>query len=136
MAIIGLEQVRFYAYHGYYEEENLTGGEFELDVFVETPTTEAAEADDLGETVNYETIFFICQSEMKKPRKLIETVAQSILDRLANHFEEKLEGIKVKIKKIAPPMDGRIGFASVEVSIGTLNETERAVEILKDMLDD
>jgi dihydroneopterin aldolase len=34
MAVIGLEKVRFYAYHGYYEEENIIGGEFELDVFV------------------------------------------------------------------------------------------------------
>jgi dihydroneopterin aldolase len=121
MAVIGLEKVRFYAYHGYYEEENIIGGEFELDVFVDVPVTGAAAGDDLGRTVNYETIFFICESEMKKTSKLIETVAMRILERLQTQFEGKVMGVKVILRKIAPPMDGKVGCASIEVQTGSFS---------------
>ena len=47
MATIALEGMRFYAYHGYYEEERTLGNEFILDVYVNTEIVLTTLVDDL-----------------------------------------------------------------------------------------
>ena len=86
MALIALEDVRFFAYHGFYPEEQILGNDYRIDLYVEAQIMRAAKMDDLGSTVNYETLYFICHSEMKRTKTLIETVAQSIVDRVHQHF--------------------------------------------------
>jgi len=66
-AKIGLEDVRIHAPHGFFEEEHLMGNEFSIDVEVEANIAGAAQNDDLGGTVNYATIYYLIQAEMKKP---------------------------------------------------------------------
>ena len=62
MAIIALEGMHFFAHHGFYEEEQIVGNNFVLDVYMDTETSRAAVADDLYSTINYETVYFICKS--------------------------------------------------------------------------
>ena len=119
MALIALEGVHFYAYHGFYEEEQIIGNNFVLDVYVEANTAMAARADDLFATVNYETIYRICQMEMRTPAQLLETVAQ----RIANHIQDQFDnvrGVKVRLSKMAPPLGGKVGRAYVELSVGAM----------------
>lgn len=118
MGLIALEGMHFYAYHGFYEEEQLLGNNYTVDVYLETLTEEAAVGDDLYATVNYETVYFICQSEMRKKRKLLETLAQAIAERLSDHFES-LQGVKVRVRKHHPPLGGRVDSAYVEFSLGS-----------------
>ena len=66
MALIALEGMRFYAYHGFYNEERKTGGNYVVDVYIETNLPRQAFQDDLFKTVNYETVHFICKVAMKK----------------------------------------------------------------------
>ncbi len=40
---ISVENIKLYAYHGCLEEEGLIGGQYSIDVFIETEFTEAAE---------------------------------------------------------------------------------------------
>ncbi len=120
MATIALEGARFYAYHGYYEEEQILGGEYVIDVYVETDIEAAAESDDLFETVNYETLFLICQVEMRKPAKLIETVGQRIMTRIEEMFP-KIFGIKLRIRKLHPALGGRVDSSSIEFNIGVFD---------------
>ena len=116
MAVIALEGMSFHAFHGYYEEEQKMGGEFILDVYMTTSSvSRAAAADDLDGTINYETIYFICKSEMKKTSKMIETVAQRILDRLKYQYGEKTQNIKVRLKKLNPPLGGKVACAFIEI---------------------
>jgi dihydroneopterin aldolase len=121
MALIALEDVKFFAYHGFYEEEQIIGGEFVIDLYVETQIMRAARMDDLADTVNYETLYFICQSEMKKTRSLIETVAQSIVDRIETLFDS-VRGVKIRLRKMNPPMGGRVGSAFVEIETGSFRK--------------
>lgn len=121
MAKIALEGMHFYAYHGFYEEEQIIGGEYIVDVFVETNIAQAAATDDLYQTVNYESIFLICQAEMRKPTQLIEAVAQRIYNKL-DYLFPTLNGIVVKIKKLAPPLGGRVDCASVEIGSSSGNK--------------
>lgn len=141
MAIIALEGMHFRAFHGFYPEENVIGNDFILDVYVETEIEEAAAVDELYEelddedaeedaqplSVNYETIYLLCESEMRKTAKLLETVVQRIADRLHDYFkyeedEEEIsliQGTRVRLRKLHPPLQGKVDAAYVEVSTGT-----------------
>ncbi|MFN7117894.1 MAG: dihydroneopterin aldolase [Saprospiraceae bacterium] len=130
MAIIALEGMRFFAHHGFYEEEQIVGGHFVLDVYVEADISGATMTDELYEeadedseedqsplSVNYETVYLLCKQEMKEPAKLLETVAQRIADRIEGYFENA-SGVRVRLKKIQPPLPGRVDWAYVEVATG------------------
>ena len=116
MATIALEGMRFYAFHGYYSEERKTGTHFEVDVYIETSFTRQVYMDDLFSTINYETVYFICKAAMKKPSKLIETVAARIIVGLKKQFHSKgLGEVTVRIRKENPPLGGEVKNAMVEL---------------------
>ncbi|MBX2873413.1 MAG: dihydroneopterin aldolase [Saprospiraceae bacterium] len=119
MAIIGLEGMRIFARHGFYPEEQILGTEFILDVFLETDIDEAAMEDNLFKTINYETVYQLCLIEMRTPSKLIEEVCQRIVHRLFEYFDF-ISGIKVKMRKMHPPLGGRIDCASIQIAFGSL----------------
>lgn len=115
-AKIGLEDVRFHAAHGFFDEEQRMGNEFSIDVEVEALVTEAAEYDDLGGTVNYATIYYLLQAEMKKPTRLLEALAHRMAGRIVNQFDD-IVSVRLKVRKLHPPLGGRVGAAYVEVSL-------------------
>ena len=120
MAVIALEGMHFFGHHGFYEEERIIGNNFILDVYVDAETSMAAVSDDLYSTVNYETVYFICRTEMKKPTKLLEAIAQRISNRINSVFDG-ISGVKVRVRKLAPPLGAKVRSAYVEVSSGTLS---------------
>lgn len=124
MAVIGLEGMRFNGPHGFYPEEGLLGNDFVVDVYVATSTRRAAISDDLGATVNYETVYLMVQSEMRKPVQLIETLAERILQRLSS-FYESAQGFRVIVRKLHPPLGGQVDAAYIEVTSGIFQPKTR-----------
>lgn len=116
-AKIGLEDVRFHAPHGFYEEEHRSGNEFSIDVEVESDIHAAATQDDLGGTVNYSTIYYLLQAEMKKPTQLLEALAFRMASRIQNQFPQ-VTSVKLRLRKLNPPLGGQVGAAVVEVNLG------------------
>lgn len=116
-AKIGLEDVRIFAPHGFFEEEHLMGNEFSIDVEVEATITAAAENDDLGGTVNYATIYYLLQAEMKKPTQLLEALAYRMGSRIMNQFDS-VSSVRLRLRKLNPPLGGKVGAAVVEVNLG------------------
>lgn len=116
MTTIALEGMHFYAYHGFYPEEQVLGNNFIVDVYVNLIVNVGGTTDNLEQTVNYETIYLICQAEMKKKRKLLEKLSQAIGERIMNFFDD-VESVRVKVRKLNPPLGGRVDSASVEVTI-------------------
>ncbi len=114
MALIALEGMRFHAYHGFYEEEQIIGNDYVVDVYVETVFTKAAIDDDLYQTINYETIYLICDAVMRTKSKLLETVANRIALGIKHQFKFVKE-MKVRVKKLNPPLGGSVAAAFVEV---------------------
>lgn len=114
MSVIALEGMRFFAYHGYYEEEQEIGGEYVVDVYVNTIFAKAAVDDDLTKTINYETIYLICEAAMRKRSKLLETVASKISLDIRHQFKF-IKEMTVRVKKLNPPLGGRVAAAWVEV---------------------
>lgn len=108
MAWIALEGMRFHAFHGVFEAEKILGGEYIVDVYVDTGIAAPSASDDLADThVNYETVFQICLVEMAKPRNLLETVVTGIIRNMKRQFGS-MKGIRVRVKKLNPPIYGRM----------------------------
>ncbi len=130
MATIALEGMHFFAHHGYYEEEQILGNDFILDVYVNVDTSMVTLADDLyfakeeGReipiTVNYETVYLICQAEMRKPTKMLEAIVGRLAERIAEYFDN-VRGVMVRLKKLNPPLGGRVDSAWVMTSMGKID---------------
>ncbi|MBL7775567.1 MAG: dihydroneopterin aldolase [Saprospiraceae bacterium] len=113
MAIIALEGMKFYAYHGVYEAEQRIGADYLVDVYVQTVTVPAAQTDLLETTINYESVYQICKMEMGQPRKLLETVVNNIFQRMKKQFAGMM-ALKVRVRKLHPPLGGQVAAAWVE----------------------
>ena len=112
MVEINLNDAEFFAYHGFYPEEQLIGSRFLVDISVSfSPAGNLAE-DEIDNTVNYEQLYNIACDEMKNTRKLIETVGQSIFDAIKGKFPF-VKNIRVCIKKMDPPLKGKVGHSNV-----------------------
>ena len=111
---VALEGVRFFAYHGYYPEEQKVGNEFLVDIETETVVEENLK-DELSDTVDYERLFEIASFEMKTPRKLLETVAHRILKTILAEFSQ-LAKIRVGIRKLNLPVKGEVKNSLVELT--------------------
>lgn len=112
MARIVLEGMAFFARHGYYIHEQVRGNQFEVDVMVEAEIDQAAQHDDLHETINYEIIYRICTDIMDQPCKLIETVVYRIAHEIRKSFPQS-GMIEVKVHKLTPELGGQVKRATV-----------------------
>lgn len=126
MAVVGLEKMHFHGPHGFYPEEEILGNEFMIDLYVEAETTQAGMMDDLEKTVNYETLYLIVQAEMRKSAQLIEALGERILDRIEEFYEPEdeddlgvIQGVRVVIRKLNPPLTGPVGAAYIELKRGS-----------------
>lgn len=110
---VALKDVKCFALHGYYPEEQLTGIYFMVDAVVEF--VPFGDTENLQHTVNYEVLNTIILEEMANTQKMLETVIKNIIDRtlLAYPFVQKAT---VGIKKLHPPMPGEIGHSFVQLS--------------------
>lgn len=113
---IGLEGMEFYAHHGVYDIEREKGGKYIVDVFVYTDASQAEVYDDLSGTVNYELIYEAVSKNMQEPAKLIEHLAHNIINDLKT-FVPADDKIRIKVKKIKPPLDGVVAASVVEIEI-------------------
>ena len=104
---IELRNLEFYSFHGLYEEEKRVGGEFVVDAFAKFP------ADDhnltsINETVNYAALFAIIKDEMERPGELLETIAQSIAEKIYVRYGV-IKEIEIRIEKKKAPIVGLNG---------------------------
>lgn len=112
MGLIEIEGMKFYAFHGHFEAEQIVGNEFTVDLKIETDCNPAAISDKLEDALNYQTAYNIVKQEMTITSRLLENVAKRILDALYSSFDEIKEA-QVKISKMNPPMGGEIEKVSV-----------------------
>lgn len=135
MSVIALEGMRFFAPIGHYEEERILGNEFIIDVYMEVKIEAAAKSDELTQTVNYEIIHRICLMEMRKPAKLIENAAQRIVEGIEKHYPD-LHGLKLRLRKMHPPVSGPVHSAYIEVQKGSFGGVKfKTLKQLKDLLE-
>ena len=124
MGQISIEGMRFYAYHGVYEEERIIGNYYTVDVYIDTNFAKAAATDDVHQTINYETVFLICQAEMKKKVKLIETLTSRIIQSLKFQFRS-IQKVRVQIRKDHPIGDADMSHTAVRAEESYVSKCPR-----------
>jgi 7,8-dihydroneopterin aldolase/epimerase/oxygenase len=105
MGIITLEGIEFFAYHGYFKEERKIGNKYSIDIVIETDLSEAARTDNLKATVNYEQLYQIARAVMEEKAKLLEHLAQRIIDRIYEKYPQ-IQSAEVSVSKFNPPVGG------------------------------
>ena len=112
MGQIYLENIRTYSHHGCMKEETIIGSEYRVDLWVDADLTVASSSDDLNDTPDYVVLHKIVVDEMKSPSRLLEHVAQRIIDRIKSAVTDLLH-IRVRVSKINPPIGGDVQSVSV-----------------------
>ncbi|SHM87785.1 dihydroneopterin aldolase [Polaribacter sp. KT 15] len=107
MGIIQVNNIKLYAYHGCLDEEAKIGSEYRIDVEVKASLRKSAKTDELADTVDYVHLNHIVKEEMAIRSKLLEEVAQRILDRFFREIR-MIRRAKVSVAKINPPIGGNV----------------------------
>ena len=115
MGKITLDGLEFFAFHGYYDEEQKIGNKFGVDITIETSLEKAGMDDKLSETIDYEELYRIIREEMNKPSRLLENIAGRIMNSVFNNFP-LLTFIEISISKFNPPIGGICKRAIVTLS--------------------
>jgi len=114
MVTIALNGMKFHSFHGYYAEEQSVGNNYEIDVEARAVLDLEKLEDDLSRTINYEKVYEICDREMKKPVRLIETVGQNILKAMKQELDTEVH-YTIRIRKMNPLLGGLVDFALIQI---------------------
>jgi 7,8-dihydroneopterin aldolase/epimerase/oxygenase len=117
MALIAAEGMRFHAFHGLLDEEQKICGEYVVDAYIHADLGPASESYSIENTVDYSSIYALVKEEMSQSSRLIESVAQRILNRAMKQFEN-IQRLEIKVTKINPPVGGSIDRVSVTLHAG------------------
>ncbi len=112
---IRIENLKVFAHHGVYEEENLRGQYFYVNTVLYTNTRPAGKADDLTQSTNYgEVCHFIHDYMQNNTFKLIETVAEGLAEEILLRFP-LVQSLDMEVRKPDAPVG--LPFESVSVKI-------------------
>ncbi|WP_430467116.1 dihydroneopterin aldolase [Winogradskyella ouciana] len=115
MGVIKVENIRVFAHHGCLREETAIGSDYRVDLEVKADLKPSSKSDKLSDTVDYVFLNKVVREEMAKPSKLLETVAQRIIDKIFS--EDKLvTKITVAVSKINPPIGGDVEMVTIKLS--------------------
>tara|TARA_B110001454_G_C12344336_1_gene277425 strand:- start:126 stop:482 length:357 start_codon:yes stop_codon:yes gene_type:complete len=107
MGTIQVNNIKLYAFHGCLDEEAKIGSEYKVDVEVKADLKKSSKTDALIDTVDYVHLNLIVKEEMAIRSKLLEEVAQRILDRTFKEIS-MVKKAKVSVAKINPPIGGNV----------------------------
>ena len=112
MGTIKISNIRVYAYHGCLVEEGKIGSDYRIDLSVKTNLQPSAKSDQLADTVDYVHLNRIVKEEMAVRTKLLETVADLILERILLELP-LVKKAKIKVSKLNPPIGGNVEMVSI-----------------------
>lgn len=110
MITIELTKLIFNARHGYYEDEKVLGGTFEVNATIRHQSVQIP-VKHINDTIDYTLVHDIIRQHMEKPAALLETVSSAIALEVLTKFT-LAEEVSINIKKISPPIisfQGQVG---------------------------
>lgn len=114
MDTIFVEAIEFYAYHGASDEEQRVGHRYVVDVELTFDTHRAGRSDDLNDTVNYSRVAKrIVAIGTQEQYRLLEALAARLAETILSEFP--VEAVRLRVKKMAPPMNVIARAVGVEV---------------------
>ncbi|MCL5039238.1 MAG: dihydroneopterin aldolase [Firmicutes bacterium] len=106
--------MEFWAYHGYYPEENKLGQRFVVDVEVAVDMRKMGETDDLSAGLSYVTVYNLTKKVVTgEQHKLVQRIAQRIADEIiAAH---PIKQVRVTVKKPSVAIGGIVDYAGCSI---------------------
>lgn len=102
-----LPEMVFHACHGVLPSEQVEPQEFRVAVELITDTAQAAETDDLADTVDYGEVYWTVKNIMEgHPHKLLESLVSEIAEAVLEN--ELVNAVTVRLEKVMAPVDGGI----------------------------
>ncbi len=114
MSIIRLNNMIFYAHHGYYQAERELGQKFQVDLELECDFTKAIQSDSLSDAVNFEAVYYTVNQIFNSYKfTLLETLA----DRIAKEILEKfpVNSVLIRVRKPQVPLNGFLDNVEIEL---------------------
>ncbi|MDX2189817.1 MAG: dihydroneopterin aldolase [Bacteroidota bacterium] len=111
---ISLHGIEFFAYHGFYAEERKIGNKYGIDVTFTAEVGDSPLNDDLSQTIDYESVYQIIKKVIETPTKLLEAIANRILDAMFLEFPQ-VQKVEVTVSKFNPPVGGICQKASAKM---------------------
>ena len=115
MLKIELSNLQFHSFHGVFEEESKTGGDYEVDVVVYL-STHSFPLLHMDETIDYTMLYELIKRHMEKPTKLLETIATETAQEILHDYS-KVDEVVVNIKKLNAPIPFFNGKVSAKCSV-------------------
>ena len=114
MGIIRLNNMIFYAHHGYYQAERELGQKFQVDVEMKCDFTCAIESDNLDDAVNFEAVYHKVHHIFNSYKfTLLETLADRIAKDILMNFP--VNSVCIKVRKPQVPLNGFLDNVEVEL---------------------
>ena len=114
MGTIKLQNIRTFSYHGCLTEEAKIGSDYRVDLEVKTDLRKSAQTDELADTVDYVLLNRIVVEEMAIRSKLLEHVAQRIIQRIFKEIPA-VSRILLAVSKLNPPIGGDVEAVTIEM---------------------
>lgn len=116
MGKITVENIKVFAHHGCLSEETRIGSDYLVTLAVHGDLSKASVSDSLEHTLDYVHINQIVKEEMGLPSKLLEHVAQRILDRVFKELPSA-QKVMVQVSKVNPPINGDVEKVTVRLKL-------------------
>lgn len=112
---IHIKDLEVFAKHGVFPEENVLGQKFLVSAALGTSTREAGQKDDLTKSIHYgEASHFISRFLKEHTFKLLEAAAEKLAEELLLKID-RLESVRLEIKKPWAPIGLPLETVSVEI---------------------
>ncbi|WP_185873631.1 dihydroneopterin aldolase [Blattabacterium cuenoti] len=108
MGKILLENIKLFGFHGCMPEETFLGSYYTVNLEVELDLYPASISDDLSKTIDYVHLYHIIKEEMAINSKLLEHLAQRIIQRIKKYRIDLIKYTKIKICKENPPLQSSV----------------------------
>jgi dihydroneopterin aldolase len=110
-----LKDLGFYGYHGVFAEEAKLGQRFFIDLELGADLSVAAATDDLSTAISYAEVYDVVKAAFEAKRvKLIEALAQNVVDTIFDKFQE-VEWVVIRVRKPEAPIAMVRGEAAIEL---------------------
>ena len=108
---ITLHEMRFYAYHGVFPQEQRVGNQFVVELTFWADVAGSVRSDELEETISYADVYEVVKAEMAIPSRLLEHVVGRISERLFVTFP-RMQRLVLTLSKCNPPFPGEVQSAA------------------------
>ncbi|MDR3713901.1 MAG: dihydroneopterin aldolase [Puia sp.] len=114
MVTVQLHNLIFSGRHGVFQEEQLTGNTFEVDLDVMYDDRDHP-FDNLASTINYVELYQIVQQRMQEKVPLLEKICEGIIQKISSRYPFVYQ-ISVSVFKLQAPIGNFQGKAGVTMT--------------------